>query len=169
MTQRDEILLKVISMGMLVRKAIAIALVASGLTGCGSVSNIRGIRDTGTSIFVTGSLENVKEAAVAALSDVRLGSPQIEPIENGCVIYAEQSTMAAMVFNSYGGFGKVTIVRGNPNSRNVFTVSAITRSRIAGEPVGAQDVLKGYNYNDSRVALTILDRISENLKGKERK
>ena len=156
-------------MRMLIKRAIAIALLASVLISCGSVGDIRGIRDTGPSIFVTGSLERVKEAAVAALSGVRLGSPQIEAIENGCVIYAEQSTMAAMVFNSYGGFGKVTIVGGKQNSKNVYSVSAITRSRIAHEPVGAQDVLNGYNYNDSRVALTILDSLSQNLKEKERK
>ena len=168
-TRQDENHFEVISMGMLIGRVIATALMVSVLMSCASVGDIRGVRDTGPSIFVTGSLERVKEAAVIALAGVRLGSPQIEPFENGYVIYAEQSTMAAMVFNSYGGFGKVTIVGGKPNSKNVYSVSAITRSRIANEPVGAQDVLKGYNYNDSRVALTILDRLSENLKEKEHK
>lgn len=156
-------------MKMKMKRATVLSLLAIWLTGCGSVGDFRSIRDTGPSIFVTGSIETVKEAAVAALSGVRLGSPQIESIENGFVIYAEQSTMAAMVFNSYGGFGKVTIVGSKPNSKNVYSVSAITRSRIVTEPVGAQDALKGYNYNDSRVAVTILDKINESLKEKERK
>ena len=68
-------------MGMLIGRVIATALMVSVLMSCGSVGDIRGVRDTGPSIFVTGSLERVKEAAVTALAGVRLGSPQIEPLK----------------------------------------------------------------------------------------
>ena len=73
-------------------------------------------------------------------------------------MFAEQSSMAALVFNSYGGFGKVTIKGNNPSG--TVEVSAITRSRIPNEPVG-RDILKGQNFNDPRVAISILDRINE--------
>ena len=74
--------------------------------------------------------------------------------------------MAALVFNSYGGFGKVTI-KGDPaKGKGVFAVSVLTRSRIPNEPVGPGDALKGQNFNDPSIALAILSRISDLTKQK---
>ena len=128
------------------------------LAGCGSMSNFRDIQEAGPTIYVAGSVESIRDAEVIALSERRLDSPQFEKIEKGVIVFAEQSSMAALVFNSYGGFGKVTI-RGN-NPSGTVEVSAITRSRIPNEPVG-RDILKGQNFNDPRVAISILDRINE--------
>jgi hypothetical protein len=44
---------------------------------------------------------------------------------------------------------------------DTLSVSAITKSRARNEPVGAGDALKGYNYNNPRVAIEILERINE--------
>lgn len=131
---------------------------AFALAGCGSMSNFRDIQEAGPTIYVAGSVESIRDAAVIALSERRLDSPQFEKIEKGVIVFAEQSSMAALVFNSYGGFGKVTIKGNNPSG--TVEVSAITRSRIPNEPVG-RDILKGQNFNDPRVAISILDRINE--------
>lgn len=137
-----------------------LAAMAFALAGCGSMSNFRDIQDAGPTIYVAGSVESIRDAAVIALSERRLDSPQIEKIEKGVIVFAEQSSMAALVFNSYGGFGKVTIKGDNPSKNGTVEVSAITRSRIPNEPVG-RDILKGQNFNDPRVAISILDRINE--------
>ena len=112
-------------------------------------------------IYVAGTIGEVQGAAITALAERRLSSPQIEQIDGGVIVLAEQSSMAAMVFNSYGGFGKVTIKGDSAKGKGIFAVSVITRSRIPNEPVGPGDALKGQNFNDSRIALSILDRINE--------
>lgn len=145
---------------------LVFALLAFVLSGCGSLSNFREIRDIGPSIFVAGTAESVRDAAVVAMEERRLVSPQFEKIENGVVVYAEQSSMSALVFNSYGGFGKVTIKGGNRSGNSMVEVSAITRSRIPNEPVGPGDALKGQNFNDPKIAISILDRINEITKKK---
>jgi len=128
--------------------------------GCGgTVGDFRRIQDTGPSIYMNGPLEAIQRAALDALAEARLGAPQMEATADGVLIFAEQTTLGGAVFNSYGGFGKVTIKR--TASPDTFSVSVITRSRLAHEPAGPQDVLKGYNYNDPRVATAILQRVNE--------
>jgi hypothetical protein len=117
------------------------------------------VQEKGPSIFIAAPLATIKDAAMDALAEKRLGSPVVEQTQDGVVIYAEQSGLAAAVFNSYGGYGKVTISRAGASDN--YSVSAITRSRVKNEPVGAQDALKGYNYNRPEVAIGILERIDQ--------
>lgn len=140
---------------------IVLATMTLVLAGCGSLSNFREVQDTGPSIFVVGTVDEVRDAAVTAMAERRLVSPQFEKTEKGVVVFAEQSSMSAMVFNSYGGFGKVTIKGVSPSRNHMVEVSVITRSRIPNEPVGPGDILKGQNFNDPRIAISILDRINE--------
>lgn len=143
-------------------KELAIGLsVALLVVGCGTVSNFKDFKEKGDSIYLKGPIESLKSAAVAALSEKRLTSPEFEETESGVVIFAEQSAIAGLIFNSYGGYGKVTIARNGALGPDIFSVSAVTRSKAIMEPVGAQDALKGYNYNDPIIAARILDRIKE--------
>lgn len=151
-------------MGEWYSRACALLMTAIVLAGCSSIGDFRSIPEEGPSIFVNGSLAAVQSAAVEALAEARLASPQTERTPDGVRIFAEQTALVGAVFNSYGGFGKVTIKR--TASPNTFSVAVITRSRVAGEPVGKQDVLKGYNYNDPQVATGVLHRISELIKQK---
>ena len=111
-------------------------------------------------------MESIQTAAVSALEDRRLTSPTFEQIPGGVEIYAEQSVVAGMVYNSYGGYGKVTVVLTETLGPGIYAVSAITRSRAAHEPVGSQDSLKGNNYNNPLLARQILERIKELVNAK---
>lgn len=129
------------------------------MTGCGTMEGFRDFKQKGDTIYLKGSIENIQEAAVRALADKRLTSPEFENIPGGIVIYAEQNVVTGIIFNSYGGYGKVTMVSNPSLGPGIVAVSAITRSRAAHEPVGAQDALKGYNYNNPLLARQILETI----------
>lgn len=140
---------------------ILVMLTVTFLAGCGTAASFRELKQKGDTIYVKGTLEGIQTAAVSALEDSRLTSPSFEPISGGVEIYAEQSVVAGMVYNSYGGYGKVTVVLTESLGPGVYAVSAITRSRAANEPVGSQDSLKGNNYNNPLLARWILERIKE--------
>lgn len=123
------------------------------------MESFRDFKERGDTIYIKGSIASVQEAAVKGLADKRLTSPEFEKITGGVAIYTEQNVLAGALFNSYGGYGKVTIVSNPSLGPGMVSVSAITRSRAAHEPVGSQDVLKGYNYNNPLVARQILETI----------
>ena len=145
---------------------LALLFVSSFLTGCGTMGSFRELREKGDTIYVKGSIEIVQEAAVRALAEKRLTGPEFEKGNGTVTIYAEQGVVTGVLVNSYGGYGKVTIVSNPSMGAGIMAVSAITRSRAAHEPVGSQDVLKGYNYNNPLVARQILESIKEQVNAK---
>ena len=139
------------------------------MTGCGTMGGAGGFRDIkqrGDTIYLKGSIENIQEAAVRALADKRLTSPELEQVPGGVVIYAEQNIVAGMIFNSYGGYGKVTIVSNSSLGAGIVAVSAITRSRAVHEPIGTLEAFKGYNYNNPLLARQILETIKGKVNAK---
>lgn len=136
------------------------------LAGCGTAASFRDLKQKGDTIYVKGTLETIQTAAISALEDRRLTSPSFEPIPGGVEIYAEQSVVAGMVYNSYGGYGKVTVALTESLGLGIYAVSAFTRSRAAYEPVGSQDSLKENNYNNPLLARQILERIKELVNAK---
>jgi hypothetical protein len=147
-------------------KLLAIAITAFLLSACGTMGSFKEFQSKGDTIYLKGSVASIQEAAVKALAEKRLTSPELRPIADGVEIYAEQNVVAGIIFNSYGGYGKVTIVSDTPLKPGLVAVSAITRSRAAHEPVGAQDALKGYNYNNPLVARQILEAIKTQVNAK---
>lgn len=144
-------------------KVLLLMLMATVLHGCGSMESFQELKQKGDTIYVKGSLDTIKTAAVIALEESRLTSPTFEQIAGGMEIYAEQNVLAGMAFNSYGGYGKVTVVSGHSLEPGIFAVSAITRSRAAREPVGSQDAFKGNNFNNPLIARQMLERIRERV------
>lgn len=143
----------------LIRTSFFIFLSTSLLTACGTISEFKEFRQTGDTIYLKGTIEDIRESAITAMANVRLTSPEIESYMDGIVVYAEQSAIAGMIFNSYGGYGKVTVVPNPSLGQGTYSVSAITRSKAVMEPVGNQDAFKGWNYNNPVVARQILEQI----------
>lgn len=117
---------------------------------------------TESSPFVYATLDDAVRAATAALAENRLGSATVERTTNGASVRASLSGMEGLIYNSYGGSGSVTMSHAFPGSKRL-TISAVTRSRIAGEPVTGMDALKGFNYNNPKYAVEIVQRIKEML------
>lgn len=133
------------------------------LAGCASApSSPRQSGYTQSSPFVYANLDDVVRAATAALAENRLGSATVERTRNGATVRASLSGMEGLIYNSYGGSGVVTISQAFPGSKRL-TISAATRSRLVGEPVTGMDALKGYNYNNPKYAVEIVQRIKEML------
>lgn len=131
--------------------------------GCATAPASRQSSNTASSLVVYADLGDAVRAATAALAEKRLGSPTVERTENGAAVRAELSGLEGVIYNSYGGSGRVTIAPAFPGSKRRLSISAVTQSRLANEPVGAMDALKGYNYNDPKYAIEILQRIKETL------
>ena len=145
----------------LLRIALSVMSTLGILAGCASPGGAQmDITAPPGELYAT--LDDVIRAATTALAEKRLGDPVVERKDNGAVVVGTLSGLAGAVYNSYGGTGRVVITAPFPGSTR-FTVSAATRSRIAGEPVGAMDTLKGYNYNDPKYAAEIVQRIRELL------
>lgn len=146
----------------LVSAFFTVAFAALMLTGCASVPTYSQSSSSTSPPVVYANLEDAVKAAIEALAEKRLGSPTVEGTENGAVVRAELSGVTSVIYNSYGGSGTVTIASTFPGSKRL-RISAITRSRVASEPVGAMDALKGYNYNDPKYAREILERMTQLL------
>ena len=147
-------------------KNIILACAVATLSACGTMSEFKNMPQKGDTIYLKAQAEDIQVAAIQAMGEKRLGSPEIEEKNDGFVIYAEQSAVAGMVFNSYGGYGKVSVSAKPSMGQDVHAVSAVTRSRAVMEPVGSQDAMKGWNYNNPFVARSILERIKELVSAK---
>jgi len=116
----------------------------------------------GYSAELYGTIDSAVMAAITALEERRLGDAKVERSDRGATVRGELSGLAGAVVNSHGGNGVVSIEAGYPGGTRL-KVSATTRSRLAHEPVGGMDALKGYNYNDPKYAREIVQRIDELL------
>lgn len=133
------------------------------LAGCAnSPSSPRQSGYSQSSPFVYANLDDVVSTATTALAENRLGSATVERTNNGATVRASMSGMEGLIYNSWGGSGTVTISQAFLGSKRL-TISAVTRSRVAGEPVTGMDVLKGYNFNNPKYAVEIVQRIKETL------
>lgn len=146
-------------MRLITTTILAAASVALMLAGCATAP---ASRQTEYPLVVYADVENALTAAISALAEKRLGSPTVERTENGASVRGELSGLAGVIYNSHGGSGSVTIATAFPRSKRL-SISAVTRSRLPQEPVGAMDTFKGYKYNDPKYAIEILQRIKETL------
>lgn len=137
------------------------ACAALMFTGCATAPASRQV-SSASSLDVYADVESAVTAAISALAEKRLSSPTVERTENGASVRGELSGLAGAIVNSYGGWGRVTIAAGFPGGKRL-SISAVTQSRLAGEPVGAMDALKGYNFNDQKYAIEILQLIKDAL------
>jgi len=142
-------------------KTALAALAILFLSGCASLDDFKEFKKEGDTIYIEANVDKIKDSAVKALAETRLSVREVSYSDGGIVIYAEQSAVTGMIFNSYGGYGKVTIRKNAELGDKVYAVSALTRSKAVHEPVGVTDGAKGWNYNNPAVARKIIERIKE--------
>jgi hypothetical protein len=134
--------------------------------GCASPgSGTRSVPDTATaSVVLYSTLGDAIKASMAALAEKRLDPPTVDWRDDGAIVVGTLSGIAGAIYNSHGGTGRVSIVTPYPGRTGTrLTISASTVSRIDSEPVGAMDALKGYNFNDPKIAGEIIESIRRKL------
>lgn len=101
-------------------------------------------------------------AAKTALEQKRLKDAQVTKTLDGFDVKASLSGMAGFLSNSFGGVGYIYIKQAFPGSKRL-RIGVTTQSNIKSEPVGLTDAIKGANFNDPRVAVSIVQSIKEQL------
>ena len=145
-------------------KSLAVITLASTLfAGCAGPGATRSaLEHDAHQVVLYARLDDATRAATTALAEKRLGSNTVERTEKGALVRGDLSGLTGAVYNSHGGRGSVSIDQEYPGGTRL-SISAGTSSRLGHEPVGAMDALKGYNYNDPKYAVEIIQRMRELL------